>query len=201
MIALLRGRLAETGEDHVVVDAGGVGYLVHCPSRALQRLPASGEVELRIVTQVREDSITLYGFADATEQRWFKLLQNIQGVGARVALSILSALSPDEIARAINAQDRAPLTRANGVGPKVAGRIVAELKDKVGSLPASEPVMAQGTARAGPGDDASDALAALASLGYGRSEAYAALARVQARLGPETPLDTLIRESLRELSP
>ena len=201
MIALLRGRVAEIGEDHLVIDARGVGYLVHCPARTLHRVPgAGGEVELRIVTQVREDAITLYGFTDPAEQRWFRILQNIQGVGARVALAILSVLGPDELARAVSAQDRVPLTRANGVGPKVAGRIVSELKDKVGSLPAS--VSAAGTTAiaAGPGSAAGDALAALASLDCGRGEAHAALAQVQSRLGDGASLDLLIRESLRELS-
>ncbi|MEZ5823755.1 MAG: Holliday junction branch migration protein RuvA [Geminicoccaceae bacterium] len=203
MIALLRGRIAEIGEDHVIVDAGGVGYLVHCPSRTLHRLPSTGgEVELRIVTQVREDAITLYGFNDPAEQRWFRILQNIQGVGARLALAILSVSGPDELVQAIAAQDRVPLTRANGVGPKVAGRIVSELKDKIGSLPAAgggavESPAAPATASGAAGD----ALAALASLGYGRSEAFSALSRVQARLGGEATLDALIRESLKELSP
>ncbi|MCB1834879.1 MAG: Holliday junction branch migration protein RuvA, partial [Geminicoccaceae bacterium] len=107
MIALLRGRIAEIGEDHLIVDAGGVGYLVHCPARTLQRLPSAGAaVELRIVTQVREDSITLYGFNDPAEQRWFRILQNIQGVGARLALAILSVSGPDELTQAVSAQDR-----------------------------------------------------------------------------------------------
>ena len=203
MIALLRGRIAEIGEDHLIVDAGGVGYLVHCPARTLQRLPSAGAaVELRIVTQVREDSITLYGFNDPAEQRWFRILQNIQGVGARLALAILSVSGPDELTHAVSAQDRVPLTRANGVGPKVAGRIVSELRDKIGTLPTAAGGVALAPSASPAGSTAAaDALAALVSLGYGRSEAYSALARVQTRIDGEAGLDLLIRESLKELSP
>ncbi len=198
MIALLRGRVAHLGEDHAVLDVGGVGYLVHCPNRVLARLPRDEAVELKVVTQVREDAITLYGFLEPGEQAWFKLLQNIQGVGARLALAILGTLPPDEIAHAVSAGDRAPLTRAPGVGAKLAARIVSELQSRVGNLPAV-PTIAGGF---GPpaGDPAGDALVALVGLGYGRSEAYTALAKVQDRLGEEAKLDGLIRESLKELA-
>ena len=202
MIALLRGIVAEIGEDHIVLDVNGVGYLVQCASTTLQQLPGlGGSVELRIVTQVREDSITLYGFHQEAEQRWFRLLQNIQGVGARTALSVLSVLTPDELTQAISAQDRVPLTRASGIGPKVAGRIVSELKDKIGTLPTIGDAVVQSVSTDGGASKISDAIAALSTLGYGRSEAHGAVARVQARLGDEAALDQIIRESLKELSP
>jgi len=201
LIALLRGRIAQTLDDQLILDVGGVGYLVHCATRTLHRLPqGQAEVELRIVTQVREDAITLYGFTDAAEQRWFRVLQNIQGVGARLALAILSVLDPDELARAVHAQDKVPLTRAVGVGPKVAGRIVAELKDRIGALPATSSSRAAAGDATG-GGPAADALAALVQLGYGRSEAFAALTSVQAQLGEGASVESLIRASLQQLSP
>ncbi|MCB1885566.1 MAG: Holliday junction branch migration protein RuvA [Geminicoccaceae bacterium] len=200
MIALLRGRVAHIAEDSVVLDVNGVGYLVHCPARVLGRLPRNGDaVELRVVTQVREDAITLYGFLDASEQAWFRLLQGIQGVGARSALAILGVLGPDEIAQAVTAGDRTALTRAPGIGARIGTRIVSELKERVGGLPAVQPmVMAPG--RSGGGDPGGDALSALVQLGYGRSEAYAAVAKVQERLGDAAKLDALIRDSLKELA-
>ena len=128
MIARLRGTLDTLGEDHAVIDVGGVGYLVACPTRTLAALPRPGEaVDLLIETQVRDDSITLYGFRSGAERSWFRLLQTVQGVGARVALAILSVLGPDELARAVAAQDKAALARASGVGPRLAGRIASEL--------------------------------------------------------------------------
>ena len=202
MIALLRGRVSSTIDDQVVIDTGGVGYLVMCPARTLQRLPpVGGEVELRIQTQVREDSITLYGFSESSEQQWFRLLQGIQGVGARSALALLSVLSPEEMTLAIGAQDKAPLTRASGVGPKLAGRIVLELKDKIGELPsgpAAEP--SQQTKVSPQTSDDNDALIALVNLGYSRSEVFAALTRLRDRLEDERDTAVLIREALRELS-
>jgi holliday junction DNA helicase RuvA len=197
MIARLRGRIAQLGEDHVVVDTGGerggVGYLVQCATKTLGRLPPLGQpVELRIVTQVREDSITLYGFETALEEQWFRILQNIQGVGARLALAVLSVLEPDAIARAIAAQDAKALTRAAGVGPRLAARIVAELKDRVARLgPVPVAAAAPGRAPSGPAAPAGpveDALTALEQLGYGRSEAYAVVARVAGELGDGVPL-------------
>jgi Holliday junction DNA helicase RuvA len=209
MIARLRGRIAQTGEDHVVVDTGGelggVGYLVQCAAKTLGRLPAAGQpVELRIVTQVREDSITLYGFETALEEQWFRILQGIQGVGARLALALLSVLEPDAIARAIAAQDAKALTRAAGVGPRLAARIVSELKDRVARLgPMAAPVQPSppGGTRAAPpaGGMLEDALQALEQLGYGRSEAYAVVARVAGELGDGLTLERLLAASLKAL--
>ncbi len=203
MIARLRGRLAEAGEDHVVVDASGVGYLVQCAAKTLARLPGPGEpVELRIVTQVREDSITLYGFETPLEEQWFRLLQGIQGVGARLALALLSVLEPDAIARAIAAQDARALTRAAGVGPRLAARIVSELKDRVAKMaPAAgvPPSRATPGAAALPAGPVEDALAALEQLGYGRSEAFAVVARVAGELGEGATVEQLLSQSLKAL--
>ena len=199
MIARLRGTLAAIGEDEAVVDVGGVGYLVRLAPATLQRLPGIGEpVELFTELQVREDDMSLYGFLDAADRTWFRLLQTVQGVGARVALSLLGTLRPHELANAVAAGDRAALSRASGVGSRLAARLIAELKDRVGTLPqmGGEPVPALAVAPAGP---AGDALSALIHLGYGRADAFGALARVQARLGPELGVDTLVRESLKEL--
>lgn len=199
MIARLRGTVAAIGEDHAVIDVGGVGYLVTLSPATLQRLPRVGEVvELHTELQVREDDMSLFGFLDATDRSWFRLLQTVQGVGARVALSLLGTLRPIELANAIAAGDRAALTRASGVGGRLAARIVGELKDRVGSLPrvaGAEPVTMMTPAGA-----AGDALSALLHLGYARVDAFAAIARVQGRLGPDVPLDLLVREALKELA-
>jgi holliday junction DNA helicase RuvA len=200
MIARLRGRVDSLGEDHAVVDVGGVGFLVVCPARTLATLPGTGEaVDLHIETQLRAESITLYGFRDPAERAWFRLLQTVQGVGARVALGVLSVLTPDQLARAVAAQDKAALTRASGVGPRLATRIVSELRDRLvdfpipGSAAASAPIAATGGA-------AADALSALINLGYGRSEAHAAIAKAAASLGDQAPVDALIRTGLQELT-
>lgn len=199
MIAYLRGRVHAIDADSAILDVGGVGYRLHCTSRTLHQLPAAGEAaELLVETVMREDGIVLYGFRNADEQRWFRLLKNIQGVGARLALSLLSALSPDELATAIAAQDRSALTRASGVGPRLAGRILAELKDRVVALGGESETARSG----GPGADAvADAVSALVNLGYGRSEAYAAVTRARAARGGTTAVDQLIREALKELAP
>jgi Holliday junction DNA helicase RuvA len=201
VIARLRGTLDGLDEDHAVIDVGGVGYLVACSTRTLAGLPRPGEaVDLLIETQVRVESIALYGFRTAAERSWFRLLQTVQGVGARVALAILSVLGPDELARAVAAQDKAALARASGVGPRLAGRIASELKDRLGELPAiagaPSPELA-GAALGGPGDDA---VSALVHLGYGRSEAHAAIAKAAAALGAAAPLEALIRSGLQELA-
>jgi Holliday junction DNA helicase RuvA len=201
MIARLRGILAGVGEDHAIVDVGGVGYLVTVAPATLERLPPVGEaVELHTELHLREDGISLYGFPDATDRSWFRLLQTVQGVGARVALSLLGTLRPHELANAIAAGDKAVLGRASGVGSRLAARIVSELKDRVGTLP--QPA---GTALPQPavslGGPANDALSALLHLGYARVEAYGAIARVQARLGPDLGVDALVREGLKELTP
>lgn len=202
MIALLRGRLAALGDDHLVVDVGGVGYLVQAGARTLQRLPPLGQpVELLIETQVRADQIALYGFLEPAERGWFRLLQTVQGVGAKVALALLGTLSPDELTRAVAARDRATLTRAPGVGGRLAGRLVAELADRLGELPRGAAEAAAPAAAAGAAAPADDALAALARLGFARAEAAMALGRARARLGPDAPLEALVREGLKELAP
>ena len=200
MIARLRGRLDGIAEDHAVVDVGGVGYLVVCSARTLAGLPGTGEaVDLHIETQVRAESITLYGFRDPAERVWFRLLQTVQGIGGRVALAVLSVLGPDELARAVAAQDRAALSRASGVGPRLAGRIVSELRERLVDLPA--PIGAVAAAPlAGASGPAADAISALINLGYGRSEAHAAIAKAAASLGDQAALDALIRTGLQELA-
>ena len=158
MIARLRGKLDTLDEGQAVVDVGGVGYLVACPTRTLAALPRPGEaVDLLIETQVRDDSITLYGFGSGAERSWFRLLQTVQGVGARVALGILSVLGPDELARAVVAQDKAALARATGVGPRLAGRITSELKDRLTELPGPVGARLPGAAATTLGGPAADA--------------------------------------------
>ncbi len=203
MFARLKGILDEIGEDTVIVDVGGVGYLVYCSGRTLSVLPAKGSpVRFEIETQVREDHIHLFGFLDRSERDWFRLLTTVQGVGARVALAILSVLSPEALTQAVAAQDKAAVTRANGVGPKLAQRIVSELKDKVGGM-ALGPVAAAGTSAVGdaPKADAGaaeDAVSALVNLGYGRSDAFTAVAKA-VRSGEGADVSGLIRLALREL--
>ncbi len=197
MIAHLKGRLDATGADHAVVDVGGVGYLVGASSRTLAAIGAIGEaVMLHTEMLVGEDFIRLVGFASATERDWFRLLTGVQGVGARVALAILSALDPAELSRAIAAQDKAMVARANGVGPKLAERIVRELKDKVGG---AAPI--QGDIAALPvSSAANDALSALANLGFKPGEASAAVAAAGKELGDTAGLDALVRLALRKAS-
>jgi holliday junction DNA helicase RuvA len=201
VIARLRGKLDALDEGHVVVDVGGVGYLVACPTRTLAGLPRPGEaVNLLIETQVRDDSITLYGFESGAERSWFRLLQTVQGVGARVALGILSVLGPDELARAVAAQDKAMLARASGVGPRLASRITSELKDRLSELPAAEGAFSAGRPPMALGGPADEAVSALVNLGYGRSDAHAAVAKAAAALGAGAPLEALIRSGLQELA-
>jgi Holliday junction DNA helicase RuvA len=197
MFAKLSGKLDSVGHDHCVIDVGGVGYLVTASARTLSALPPPGSpTTMFIETQVREDAIALHGFLDAAERAWFRLLVTVQGVGARVALSILGTLSVNELAMAVAGGDRAMLSRAPGVGAKLAVRLTVELKDKVAALPAMGPV----TVAAPATDTAGDVLSALANLGYRRAEASAAIARAQARLGEAEQFDALIRESLKELA-
>jgi Holliday junction DNA helicase RuvA len=198
VIARLRGTVAEIGEDHLVVDVQGVGYLVQASPRLLRALPPQGGVvELVVETQVREDAITLIGFTSAAEKRLFKLLQGIQGVGTRLALAILGVLEPDAFARAVMAGDRAAITQAPGVGPKLAQRILAELKERVGGLPASPVTVASGPVKAGTALD--DVLAALAQLGYGRSEAFDAARAAGAELGDDAAVPVLLKRALQQL--
>lgn len=201
MIALLRGRIVAVSDDTAVVDVGGVGYLVHASVRTLAELRGQREVvELHIDTQVREDAITLFGFVDPAERVWFRLLQSIQGVGARIALAVVGTLGPAQLIAAVAAQDRTALTRVSGVGPKLAARIVAELKDRVGSLPARPVAGPVAVAPPPPASSLEDAVSALVNLGYGRSEAYAAAARSASAAGAASDVAALIRLALRELA-
>jgi Holliday junction DNA helicase RuvA len=207
MIAKLTGRLDSTGDDWAIIDCAGVGYLVQCASRTLARLPAvGGQVSLVVETLMREDSLRLIGFASAAERDWFRLLTQVQGVGARIALAILGALEVDDLVRAIAAQDKALLTRADGVGPKLAQRIATELKDKAAGLMLGHAARAQAKApAAGEKLDpsigvAADAVSALVNLGYGRSEAFGAVATASQVVGAKPKLEDLIRAGLRELS-
>ena len=198
MIALLTGRVDSLQDGNCVLDVNGVGYLVHASSRTLAALPAAPALtRLLIETHVREDAIQLYGFADSADRDWFRLMTTVQGVGAKVALSVLSALSPRDLIAAIAAGDKAGLTRAPGVGPRLAVRLVTELRDKVGAMPTSS---GSAPAMARPATVADDALSALTNLGYRRPEAQAAIAKVIERLGEDAPLDGVIREGLRELA-
>jgi Holliday junction DNA helicase RuvA len=183
-----------------VIDVGGVGYLVQASSRTLAALPQPPAIaKVLVETHVREDAIVLYGFADAAERDWFRLLTTVQGVGGRVALAILSALSPRDLIGAISAGDKASLTRAQGVGPRLAVRLLTELKDKTGAMPTSASgVSYTPIAVATPADDA---LSALVNLGYRRPEAQQIVTRVLERQGDAATLDTLIRDSLKELAP
>ena len=201
MIAKLAGILDQVGPDAAVVDVGGVGYLVFCSTRTIGHLPApGGAARLLIETHVREDHIHLYGFIDAVERDWFRLLTTVQGVGARLALALLSAVSPDGLALAILAQDKATLARADGVGPRLAARIVNELRDKVGGLATAVPQPSVGVAApVGEQGAAADAVSALVNLGYRRAEAFGAVAAAAHRLGDAAALDALIRAGLQEL--
>ena len=204
MIGKLKGTIDSYGEDHVILDVGGVGYVAHCSSRTLQALPPVGEAAaLSIETHVREDMIRLFGFRSERERDWFRLLQGVQGVGAKVALAILSALDPGAIATAVASGDKASVARAPGVGPKLAARIVAELKDKA---PAFGPVDAALARLSGAIEDrtapqpVADAVSALVNLGYAPAQASAAIAAAlrEAVEGAQAP--ALIRLGLRELA-
>ena len=196
MIAHLKGRLDSTGIDHAVIDVGGVGYLVGASARTLAALPRAGEAAtLFTETLVGEDFIRLVGFARPEERDWFRLLTGVQGVGARVALAILSVLEPAELSRAVAAQDKANVARANGVGPKLAERIVRELKDKVGAVPALGPAAA---AQALPVGASADAVSALLNLGFRPAEAASAVGAAEEELGPGATLDALVRLALRK---
>ncbi len=195
MIAKLRGLLDSFSADQAIIDVHGVGYLVFASTRTLSRLGAIGsEVVLHTEMQVSEDDIRLIGFSSAEERDWFRLLTSVQGVGSRVALGILSALSGDELHRAISSGDKAMVARAQGVGPKLAQRIVNELKDKAGGV-----VLASGGLPAPPPSGASaDALSALASLGFKPAEASAAVSAAEQELGEGASLDALVRAALRK---
>ncbi len=202
MIGKLRGTIDSIGEDFIILDVHGVGYVVNCATRTLQNLPAAGEaVALAIETQVREDSIRLYGFLSEDERDWFRLLQTVQGVGAKVALALLGVLSASELGIAIAQQDKAALSRTPGVGPRVAARLVTELKDKVPAIhvPAA---LASLSAPAGAeqAPAVQDAIAALIGLDYSRQQAANAVAVARAELGAAAGAPELIRRSLKELA-
>ena len=193
MIARLTGTLAETAADSAVIDVAGVGYLVHLSGKTLAALgPIGGEVLVLTELQVREDAWTLFGFGSAAERDSFRALTSIQGVGGRLALAILSALSPDELSRAITQGDKAMIGRANGVGPKLAARIANELQGKLGVSSIG------GAAPAPRGSTAADALSALANLGFKPADASAAVNAAQDDLGPEASLDALVRLALKK---
>lgn len=195
MIAHLKGRLESTGVDYAVIDVGGVGYLVGASARTLAAIGPVGEAAmLHTEMLVAEDSIRLVGFARAEERDWFRLLTGVQGVGARVALAILSALDTQEIARAVSAQDKAMVARANGVGPKLAERIVRELKDKVGTVALGPAAAAQVV----PVGASADAVSALLNLGFRPAEAANAVGAAEEDLGPGATLDALVRLALRK---
>jgi Holliday junction DNA helicase RuvA len=193
LIARLSGILAELAADTAVIDVGGVGYQVHCSGRTLDALgPVGGEVLVLTELQVREDAWTLFGFGSPAERDSFRALTSIQGVGGRLALAILSALAPDELARAVSQDDKAMIGRANGVGPKLAARIANELKGKLGAVGLG------GGAPAPRAGAAADALSALANLGFKPADASAAVNAAQDELGPDASLDALVRLALRK---
>ena len=196
MIGKLTGILDSITGDAVILDVGGVGYLVQCPSTTLSRLAVGAHVSLMIEMKVSEDAIRLYGFAGAEEREWFRLLQTVQNVGSKVALSVLSTLSPRELQRALALSDKAMIGRAPGVGPKLALRIATELKDKAPAmmLHGDDDTHAHVTAPRGP---AADAVAALLKLGYSEGQAAEAVARATGDLGDDAEAGSLIREALR----
>ena len=207
MIGKLRGKVDCIDDDNVILDVGGVGYQVFCSSRTLAALPAEGEAaQLIIETHVREDHIHLYGFPDTVERDWFDLLATVQRVGNKMALTILGAYTPEQLAHAILAKDTAAFSRISGVGPKLAERIVTELKDKVAKLPTSSFQIATGNVSATPKKKAEpvdntieDAISALVNLGYSRSEAYGATMKASQNVSGVQSIDQLIKLSLKEL--
>ena len=204
MIGKLKGTVDSSGEDFVILDVHGVGYVVHCSSRTLQNLPKTGEAaSLSIETHVREDMIRLYGFRSDAEREWFRLLQTVQGVGAKVALGLLSALDPGALATAIATGDKGSVSRGPGIGPKLAQRIVAELKDRAPAYAALDPALIRLSgaidAKAAPGP-VTDAVSALVNLGYAQAQASAAIAAALQKAEEGAEAKTLIRLGLRELA-
>jgi Holliday junction DNA helicase RuvA len=204
MIGKLKGVIDSYGEDNVILDVNGVGYLVHCSTRTLQELPPVGQVAtLAIETYVREDQIRLFGFMTDVERAWFRLLQTVQGVGAKVALAVLGTLKPADLASAIAMRDKAMVARTPGVGPKVAERIVTELKDKAPAYAEIDPALVQLSGaleeKRAP-QPLSDAVSALVNLGYGQPQAAAAVAAAARSAGEGAEVKTLIRLGLKELA-
>ncbi|MBD8876865.1 Holliday junction branch migration protein RuvA [Roseibium polysiphoniae] len=204
MIGKLKGTIDSYGEDYVILDVHGVGYQVHCPSRILQALPRAGEAAvLAIETYVREDMIKLYGFSDDAEREWFRLLMTVQGVGAKVALAILGILKASEVANAIALGDKATISRAPGVGKRVAERILAELKDKApsfASVDAETIAVSQTVNEDIAARPVAEAVSALTNLGYGQPQASAAVAKAMQSAGEDASTETLIRLGLKELA-
>ena len=204
MIGKLRGTIDSFGDDFVIIDVGGVGYEVHCPSRTLQGLPREGEMAmLSIDTYVREDQIRLFGFASDIEREWFRLLMTVQGVGARVALGVLGILAPGDLANAIALSDKTAVSQAPGVGKKVAERIVAELKDKAPAYSTADPAvihLQSDIADKSAPQPLSDAVSALTNLGYGQPQASAAVTAASRSAGDGATAETLIRLGLKELA-
>jgi Holliday junction DNA helicase RuvA len=204
MIGKLKGVIDSYGEDFIVLDVNGVGYLVHCSARTLQELPGMGQpATLAIETYVREDQIRLFGFLTEVEREWFRLLQTVQGVGAKVALAVLGTLEPADLASAIAMRDKAMIARSPGVGPKVAERIVTELRDKAPAYAAVDPaaIMLSGAVeeRRAP-QPVVDAVSALVNLGYGQPQAAAAIAAASRNAGEGADTARLIRLGLKELA-
>jgi holliday junction DNA helicase RuvA len=204
MIGKLKGLIESYGEDYVILDVQGVGYQVHCSARTLQALPSTGEAAvLSIETYVREDQIKLFGFRTDAEREWFRLLQTVQGVGAKVALAVLGTLAPSDLANAIALRDKTAVARTPGVGPKVAERIVTELKDKAPAYSNVDPALVR---LSGSVDEkrapqpVSDAISALVNLGYGQPQAAAAIAAASRRAGEKAETAQLIRLGLKELA-
>lgn len=217
MIGKLRGIVDETTEDSAIIDVNGVGYVVFCSARTLANLQTGAAAELVIETHVREDHIHLYGFISVADREWFRLLTSVQGVGAKMGQAILGVLDPDALSRTIGAQDKTGLTRVSGVGPKLAERIITELKSKVakmgvlpmpansGALPAAGGKVAaennaKTNAKTPEGRVMEDAVSALTNLGYNRTEAFSAVSQVLHREGEGMKLDALIRMGLKELA-
>lgn len=204
MIGKLKGIVDSFGDDWVILDVGGVGYQVFCSARTLQRLPRAGEAAtLSIETMVREDMIRLYGFSNDIEREWFRLLMTVQGVGAKVALSVLSVLDPGELATAISMRDLATISRAPGVGKRVAERIATELKDKAPAFADADPTVirvAADVAEARIAGPVAEAVSALVNLGYAQLQAAAAVAAAAKAAGPEATTAQLIRTGLKELA-
>jgi holliday junction DNA helicase RuvA len=203
MIGKLKGIVDSVEEEALILDVNGVGYLVSASARTLRAIPAVGEpTELLIETHVREDAIRLYGFFTAGEREWFRLLQSVQGVGAKVALGILGALSADALSAAVARQDKAMMARAPGVGPQLAARLVLELKDKAPALASADFAHADTDREHAPrlGRAAEDAVLALVGLGYAQAQAAAAVGRISAQLGPAAETATLVRAGLKELA-
>lgn len=203
MIGKLTGTVDSVGDDFLVLDVHGVGYLVHCSARTLKDVPPVGQsVALAIETYVREDQIRLFGFCSPDEREWFRLLQTVQGVGAKVALGVLSVLRPADLAAAIAARDKTSITRAPGIGPKVAERIVTELKDRMPALAQLDSAAARvtGAGLGGAPRPVADAISALVNLGYGQTQAAGAVALAMREAGEGADAGKLIRLGLRELS-